>query len=298
MKVKCRSFFIFAALLFAFIPNTAHSAKYEDRAFVKVTSQDSKIVEEALSGDARAISPTGGETDDPSIIGSVGNPDPASDCGNGICQVTESHQLCQVDCPSPYCGNGFCDAQYNENGQTCQPDCTITCGDGICQSDESHILCQMDCPSLYCGNGICETEYNENLTTCGPDCAVQNEIQMSGFVNEWVNGTLVPKAGVSVAIIKNGQVLETLTTNAAGQYTTSGLEGSADHYIRPSLPHYTFTLGGQPIPAGELGFGPIQPYQVQGQFIDFEAYQNEFQMSGFVNEWVNGTLVPKAGVSV
>ncbi len=94
---------------------------------------------------------------------------------------------------------------------------------------------------------------------------------MSGFVNEWVNGTLVPKAGVSVAIIKNGQVLETLTTNALGKYTTSYLDGEADHYIRPSFLHYTFIAGGQPVPAG--GLGPIQPYQVQGYSVDFEAYR-------------------------
>ncbi|MCD4781308.1 MAG: hypothetical protein K8S27_12280, partial [Candidatus Omnitrophica bacterium] len=99
-------------------------------------------------------------------------PDCTVTCGDGICQADEGHVLCQTDCPSPTCGDGFCSAMDMEDGITCRPDCTVTCGDGICQADEGHVLCQTDCPSPTCGDGFCSAMDMEDGITCRPDCTV------------------------------------------------------------------------------------------------------------------------------
>ena len=116
-------------------------------------------------------------------------------CGDGQCQADEGFARCEMDCPSPNCGDGICsvcngpdpaypcDPGYVENGLTCQPDCAATCGDGQCQADEGFARCEMDCPSPNCGDGICsvcngpdpaypcDPGYVENGLTCQPDCA-------------------------------------------------------------------------------------------------------------------------------
>ena len=122
-------------------------------------------------------------------------PDCAATCGDGQCQADEGFARCEMDCPSPNCGDGICsvcngpdpaypcDPGYVENGLTCQPDCAATCGDGQCQADEGFARCEMDCPSPNCGDGICsvcngpdpaypcDPGYVENGLTCQPDCA-------------------------------------------------------------------------------------------------------------------------------
>jgi len=107
--------------------------------------------------------------------GGGGGVPPTERCGDGICQLRETHNNCQIDCPSSFCPNGICEDLYGENGTTCRPDCPVSCGDGICQVDETHNNCQIDCPSLSCPNGICEAIYGENSQTCRADCPVRKQ---------------------------------------------------------------------------------------------------------------------------
>ncbi|MBP9855509.1 MAG: hypothetical protein KBD53_11635, partial [Candidatus Omnitrophica bacterium] len=123
-----------------------------------------------------------------------------------------------------------------------------------------------------------------------------NEAPLSGYVKEWIGGQLYPKPGVNVAVIKNGLVIETVTTDDQGFYLTSPLEGMADHYLLPNLQHYIFSINGVGVPPG--GYGPIKPSQIQGQLTNFETLQNEYQVRGHVEEVVNGVRVPKPGVNI
>ncbi|MBP9854811.1 MAG: hypothetical protein KBD53_08090 [Candidatus Omnitrophica bacterium] len=125
----------------------------------------------------------------------------------------------------------------------------------------------------------------------------QIDFQISGYVQQMIEGEPVPKPGVSINVIKNGQVIETLFTDADGKFTSSHLEGMADHYFLPSLPGYNFTQGSDMIPPG--GYGPIKPHELQSQPIAFDAHKlTDIQIRGIVQEMVDGEVVGKPGVSV
>ncbi|MBP9854299.1 MAG: hypothetical protein KBD53_05490, partial [Candidatus Omnitrophica bacterium] len=120
--------------------------------------------------------------------------------------------------------------------------------------------------------------------------------QLVGTVKEFINGVWTKKPEVNIAVIKNGQEVDTSITNAVGLYWTSYLESQADHYILPIFPHYSFKFHGVPVPS--IGYGPFRPGDVNEHQLDFEAYQSEFPVEGHVREWVNGQLLPKPYVKI
>lgn len=94
-------------------------------------------------------------------------------CGNGSCDAmyNEDPFTCPIDCSSGgYCGDGTCDA--NENSYSCSTDCGAGsyCGNGTCDAGEDASNCSMDCGSGSCGNGTCDA--GEDPMTCPLDCGM------------------------------------------------------------------------------------------------------------------------------
>jgi hypothetical protein len=53
----------------------------------------------------------------------------AFDCPNGYCDIDSSNpsnNKCISFTPQDYCGNGICEASYNENENTCYKDCKVS----------------------------------------------------------------------------------------------------------------------------------------------------------------------------
>jgi hypothetical protein len=121
--------------------------------------------------------------------------DPASVCGNGICEETciscpqvnneffhfSFFQDCGV-CKNPVCGNGACEfgESWSDNG--CDADCgtIVTCGNWKCEAGEAcgastRHSCSADCcngtlgfRAGTCGDGSCNGA--ETCSTCSRDC--------------------------------------------------------------------------------------------------------------------------------
>jgi formylglycine-generating enzyme len=122
-------------------------------------------------------------------------------CGNFICDPTETWSKCPQDCPHPadgVCNNGYCDwSEYY--GSSCPADCLAkygyNCGNNICDPTETVGSCPHDCvgvkpdvcPDSYCslaeydassciadckvykcGNGLCDA--TETVGNCPQDC--------------------------------------------------------------------------------------------------------------------------------
>ncbi|MFH1529682.1 MAG: hypothetical protein ABIK09_02985 [Pseudomonadota bacterium] len=108
------------------------------------------------------------------------------ECGDGACEEGETCTSCPGDCGS-CCGNGACEAKYQENSCSCPADCpdnpnscsACQCGDtgGSCDCSPDCVqlgtccanacgLCGA-CPAV-CGNGSCE--YGETCSGCPIDC--------------------------------------------------------------------------------------------------------------------------------
>jgi formylglycine-generating enzyme required for sulfatase activity len=122
-------------------------------------------------------------------------------CGNFICDPTETWAKCPQDCPHPpdgVCNNGYCD--WNEYyGSSCPADCLAkygyNCGNNICDPTETVGSCPHDCvgvkpdvcPDSHCGlaeydassciadckvykcnNGLCDA--TETVGNCPQDC--------------------------------------------------------------------------------------------------------------------------------
>ncbi|MBN2724559.1 MAG: hypothetical protein JXR95_10860 [Deltaproteobacteria bacterium] len=69
--------------------------------------------------------------------------------------------VCTVD---PYCGDGTCDTDEDE--ETCPADCVVAsyCGDETCDTDEDEINCAEDCGYIVCDY------YADWLEGCYDDC--------------------------------------------------------------------------------------------------------------------------------
>ena len=85
----------------------------------------------------------------------------ATECGDGVCEGSETDVTCPDDCIR--CGDGICHA--SENALTCPSDCAgIICGDGVCESPETYETCPDDCSAcpvgqvLDCADDDCHTE--------------------------------------------------------------------------------------------------------------------------------------------
>jgi hypothetical protein len=101
-------------------------------------------------------------------------------CGNGICEATfeEGCNTCESDC-GPCCGNDVCEEAYGEDCEACPDDCGACepeCGDGVCQADQGEHCnnCEADCGNcadvFNCGDGICDPAAFEGCYTCPEDC--------------------------------------------------------------------------------------------------------------------------------
>ena len=100
-------------------------------------------------------------------------------CGNGTCDIDETHESCPQDCEEMHCGNGICEPGKEETYKTCSADCkkpTDYCGDGICtQAELDAGSCIADCPvDNPCGNGKCEADFFEDEDSCPADCFIPN----------------------------------------------------------------------------------------------------------------------------
>lgn len=88
---------------------------------------------------------------------------PASECGNSVCESSESISICPGDCPriDAICGNGVCDPWETE--ELCLADC-----EGI--SGGSGDACTSDAACGYkeaCKSGTCRDVECTNNTHCG-----------------------------------------------------------------------------------------------------------------------------------
>ena len=109
--------------------------------------------------DGSGSGPEGGSNgpDNGSNTGSNGG---GASCGNGFCEVGESHASCAADCCETTGSGG----------------CVATCGNGFCETGEDHVACASDCCEVgpngacvaECGNGFCET--GEAAASCPADC--------------------------------------------------------------------------------------------------------------------------------
>jgi hypothetical protein len=83
----------------------------------------------------------------------------------------------------PTCGDGVC--EVGETHATCPEDCKSVCGDGVCDSDETKASCPQDCGSgsgsgsgsdaAVCGNNKCET--GETVSSCPADCEAKITVE-------------------------------------------------------------------------------------------------------------------------
>jgi formylglycine-generating enzyme required for sulfatase activity len=134
-----------------------------------------------------------------------------SQCGNSVCESTESPLTCPSDCADD-CGDTLCSGA--EDALSCPIDCPQSCGDGICTGSESTVTCWPDCGS--CGDGVCDP--SENQTSCAADCT-----PVCG--NRRVEGTEQCEAGVPLgaSCTSLGFAGGTLTCQASTcRFNTSG----------------------------------------------------------------------------
>jgi len=91
-------------------------------------------------------------------------------CGNGICEIGESHDNCPIesggDCPpTELCGNGICNAAEGENNTNCPEDCPAI---------ETHFECQNQACTEVEGTGQDECASDANCQFPQP-CTEANE---------------------------------------------------------------------------------------------------------------------------
>ncbi|NQT66175.1 MAG: hypothetical protein HQ569_01195 [Actinobacteria bacterium] len=109
-------------------------------------------------------------------------------CGDKICDIGETYENCQEDCPSGTI-DGYCD---EISDGTCDEDCVIQqipssdvdcpyCGDGICKLEESYKNCQADCPSGFKDN------YCDSISDgrCDPDCIDNQDADCKSKLSFW-----------------------------------------------------------------------------------------------------------------
>ncbi len=126
------------------------------------------------------------------------NASPTSNCGNGICESSETMASCPTDCSSTTpCPSNFynnyttgtaCSYSACPNGcafdnMGCPSSCMASttpppnsvCGNGACESSETMDSCPSDCggtytppPTGYCGDSMCNN--GETMTSCPSDC--------------------------------------------------------------------------------------------------------------------------------
>jgi len=125
--------------------------------------------------------------------------------------VQQTHRHVKL---TSHCGDGFCSADYLEDGVTCPLDCSLTCGDGICTADEGFMLCEMDCPSPNCGDGFCSAADGEDTITCLPDCTLLNQVPS---VNAGSNQTVTLPSVANLS----GTVSDDGLPNPPGAVTTT-----------------------------------------------------------------------------
>lgn len=94
------------------------------------------------------------------------------ECGDGLCEGTETCTSCHADCSafcSGTCGDHVCGT--GETCSTCPGDCGScgSCGDGVCLVTESCMNCPSDCHACGgCGDGICQG--SDTCSNCPRDC--------------------------------------------------------------------------------------------------------------------------------
>ncbi len=90
----------------------------------------------------------------------------AAECGDGVCNGSETACTCARDACRPRCGDGCCNG--DETRVSCAADCGSACGDGTCMPPmETSVGCCRDC-GASCGDGACNC--GENSMTCCADC--------------------------------------------------------------------------------------------------------------------------------
>merc|ERR1712137_1162354 len=133
---------------------------------------------------------------------------PAAQCGNQVCDPSETLTSCPSDCTLSSCGDGVCGPM--ENSLICPRDCTAcsaltSCGNTVCEEGENAGSCPADCAAVPpCGNGVCDPE--ENAGSCD-DCALHGGDECgNGKCNDQENGGNCPQdcAGDNPLTCRNG----------------------------------------------------------------------------------------------
>ena len=132
-------------------------------------------------------------------------------CGNKICEIGETYEICPVDCPNCNDNNECTKDYYDYHEHKCVNTPlldVICCGNTVCETEETYENCPRDCPNCdddnectkdsynyhgqkcinepiipCCGNGICDEgieEYSNCPTDC-PNCGDNNKLTVDGF---------------------------------------------------------------------------------------------------------------------
>jgi len=120
-------------------------------------------------------------------------------CGNLVCELGETYEICPQDCVQPCipnwvptgwseCINGVQTRTYQDlnncpyalvpppDQRSCLEGCEIACG--VCQQlDLTTCRCLPRIPC--CGNRICEIDWGENSSNCPVDCAIPPDFKIA-----------------------------------------------------------------------------------------------------------------------
>ena len=99
---------------------------------------------------------------------------------DALCAVEPDPRLCA-------CGNGVCEAGYDETTGICPKDCGSRCGDGACNGLETGDNCYSDCGT--CGDGLCALDEVARMN-CPADCGCPPGLASSGGVCELIRGNI------------------------------------------------------------------------------------------------------------
>jgi len=134
--------------------------------------------EDCLSCAEDCAGKTGGKPSSRFCCGDGDGPNPVS-CGDTRC-TSSGFECTGVPAPASCCGDGACDG--SESGSSCSLDCGAppSCGDGVCDTSESPCSCSLDCGAppttefLLCTDGVdndCDGLFDCSDGDCTEDSA-------------------------------------------------------------------------------------------------------------------------------